>query len=70
VFGIESYYRNQLAGPLWVEGVDIERTRSRGASTPGATTRTALHERRAARFTEIVDFDAEAEQIQALFAQV
>lgn len=79
VFGIESYYRDQLAGPLWVDGVtsiDIERRSidevhaelRRLASDPEHHLRMA--EAAAARFREIVDFDAEAEQIRAMLAQV
>lgn len=79
VFGIASYYRDQLAGPLWVDGVtsiDIEH-RSRDevaaklrelANDPERHIR--MCEAAAARFREVVDFDAEAEQIRALMAQV
>ncbi len=79
VFGIQSYYANQLAGPLWVDGVtsiDIEhRTREevvrelrRLRDDPDHHLR--MSEAAFARFREVVDFDAEAEQIKALMAQV
>jgi len=79
VFGIESYYRDQLAGPLWLDGttsVDIERRSQdevraelrRLREDPDHHLR--MCEAAAARFREVVDFDAEAEAIRALLAQV
>jgi hypothetical protein len=79
VFGIQSYYANQLAGPLWIDGVtsiDIEhRTREevvrelrRLRDDEDAHLR--MSEAAAARFRAIVDFDAEAEAIRAMLAQV
>lgn len=79
VFGFESYYRDQLAGPLWVDGVtsyDIER-RSRDEvvallrqlrDEPDRHRR--MCEAAAARFREVVDFDAEEAAIRDLFARV
>lgn len=79
VFGIEAYYRNQMAGPLWVDGVtsyDIEhRTRDevirliRGLALDEDKHR-RMCEAAAARFREIVNFDAEEQAIRAMFAQV
>jgi hypothetical protein len=79
VFGIESYYRDQMAGALWVDGVtsfDIEhRTREEVIALIRDLARDEDRHRRmceaaAARFREVVDFDAEAEAIRAMFAQV
>lgn len=79
VLGIASYYADQLAGPLWVEGVtsfDI------GSRSPAETLDiiARLHadegmhlrmcEAAAARFREVVDFDAEAEGVRDLLARV
>jgi hypothetical protein len=79
VLGIASYYVNQLAGPLWVEGVtsfDI------GGRSPEETLSLVarlrddedLHlrvcEDSAARFRDIVDFRAEAEDVRRLLGQV
>jgi len=79
VFGFESYYRDQLAGDLWVDGVtsfDIER-RSRDeviALLRQLAANPEMHQRMceaaAARFREVVNFDEEEQQIRALFAQV
>jgi glycosyltransferase involved in cell wall biosynthesis len=79
VFGYAGYYASQLAGPLWVEGVtsfDLE-----GKSPDDVVRLLAelrqdeerhlrMSEAAAARFREIVNFDEEAEQIRAMFAQV
>jgi hypothetical protein len=79
VFGIESYYRDQIAGDLWIDGVtsiDIER---RSADEVRAELRRLrddpdhhlrMCEAAAARFREVVDFDAEADNIRAMLAQV
>jgi len=79
VFGFESYYRDQLAGALWIDGVtsfDIER-RSRDevvALLRQLEANPEMHLRMcdaaAARFREVVNFDEEEQQIRALFAQV
>jgi glycosyltransferase involved in cell wall biosynthesis len=79
VFGYAGYYASQLAGPLWVEGVtsfDLE-----GKSPDDVVRLLAelrqdeerhlrMSEAAAARFREVVNFDDEAEQIRAMFAQV
>jgi len=79
VLGIASWYADQLAGPLWIEGVtsfDIEHL------SPPETL--ALVERlhrdeelhlrmcadAAARFREVVDFRAEAADVERLLARV
>lgn len=79
LLGIHGYYRNQMAGALWIEGVtawDIER---RSQDEVIALLRRfrddeEFHQRAceaaSARFREVVDFDAEADQIRALMAQV
>jgi hypothetical protein len=79
VFGYAGYYASQLAGPLWVEGVtsfDLE------SKSPDDVVRllaelrqdeerhVRMSEAAAARFREVVNFDEEAEQIRAMFAQV
>lgn len=79
LFGIESYYRGQMAGPLWVDGVttiDIERrSRDEVLRELRRLQQDEDHHRRmceaaAARFRDIVDFAGEAEQIRAMLAQV
>jgi hypothetical protein len=79
VFGFESYYRDQLAGALWEDGVtsiDIER---RSVDEIAGLLRELrddpdkhlrMCEAAAQRFREVVDFDAEAERIRDLFARV
>lgn len=79
VFGIRSYYTDKLAGPLWVDGetcIDIER-RSRDEvldilrrlrADPDEHQR--MCDASAARFRQIVDFDAEATKIADLLALV
>lgn len=79
VFGIAGYYANQMAGPLWIDGVttiDIEhRTREEVARELRRLRDDEAHHLRmceaaAARFREIVNFDEEANAIRTLFAQV
>jgi hypothetical protein len=79
VFGFEGYYRDQLAGPLWIDGVtsiDIER-RSRDEVLAelrrireDEDRHLRMCEAAAARFREVVNFDEEEQAIRALFAQV
>ena len=75
VVGARRYYADKLAGPLWVEGVtswDIDHHSQaetidflRGLrSDPERHGR--MCEAMAARFREVVDFDAQAESIRAL----
>lgn len=75
VIGSYRYYRDKLAAPLWVEGVtsfDIDRlSRDEVAATIRALRDdperyVAMCEAAAARFREVVDFDAEAEAIRGL----
>lgn len=79
VFGSEGYYRSQLAGPLWIDGVtsiDLDR-RTRSEAIEELHRLAADPERHfemsaaaAARFREVVDFDAEASQIAGLLERV
>lgn len=79
VFGHESYYRDQLAGPLWIDGVtsfDLERRSPDEVDAVLARIRgdedyhLRLCENAAARFREVVDFDADAEAVRALIESV
>ena len=79
VIGYESYYRDQLAGPLWQEGVtsfDItDKTAHEVGNLLSELQReperiVAMGEAAAARFREVVDYDAEEVAIRAMFAQV
>lgn len=76
VFGSEHYYRDKLAGPLWVEGVTSFDVDALGTTGCAAKIRELRDNRdaylevcaaSAARFDEIVDFAADAEQIGELF---
>jgi glycosyltransferase involved in cell wall biosynthesis len=79
VVGFEWYYRSQLAGPLWQEGVtsfdlsdkspdEIALIIDRLANDPDLRLR--MGENAAARFREVVDFDAEEESIRRMFEAV
>lgn len=77
--GTASYYADKLGGPLWVEGetsFDVQRhTKDETvAFIRRLLVDDELHERMsramAARFREIVDFDAEAEQIRLMLDNV
>lgn len=79
LIGHEWYYRTQLAGPLWQEGVtsfditdkspgDVAAILDRLYHDPDLRLR--MGEAMAARFREVVDFDAEEQAIRAMFAQV
>jgi hypothetical protein len=79
VFGWESYYRDQLAGPLWVDGVtsfDIERRAPHEVNRllrriiGDEDYHLRLCENAAMRFREVVDFDADAEAIRTLIESV
>lgn len=75
VIGSASYYRDKLAGPLFVEGetsFDLDRYRDpelveiiRRLATDDDYHR-RISENAAARFREVVDFASEAEQIRAM----
>lgn len=74
-----TYYEDKLGGPLFVEGVtsfDVQRHSQQETIDfiRRLATDDELHERMsramAARFREIVDFDAEAEAIRAMFTKV
>jgi hypothetical protein len=79
VFGIEPYYADKLAGPLWVDGVtSIDISRRSPDEVLGILRRLRedpeehlrMSEAASARFREIVDFDAEADQVKALLDNV
>jgi hypothetical protein len=79
VLGMADYYRDQLAGPLWVEGVTSFDIRNLSPDATLALIRRLhddeeMHHRMcaaaAARFREVVDFDAEADGVRALLARV
>jgi hypothetical protein len=79
VIGFFDYYRNQMAGPLFEEGVT---TYDLGRHSPeeivafishlrnDETEHIKMCEASAARFREIVNFDEEEQAIRAMFAQV
>lgn len=79
VIGYEWYYRTQLAGPLWQEGVTSFDLTDK---TPGEAVaildrlyhdpdlRLRMGENAAKRFREVVDFEAEAEAVRKLFEAV
>lgn len=79
VVGYEWYYRSQLAGPLWHEGVTSFDLTDKSSSEAVAIIdrlnadpelRARVGDAAAARFREVVNAEAEAEQIRAMFAQV
>jgi glycosyltransferase involved in cell wall biosynthesis len=79
VIGHEWYYRNQLAGPLWQEGVtsfDItDKSVDEVASLidrlhDDPDLRLRMGENAAKRFREVVDFDDEEQQIRRMFEAV
>ena len=79
VIGYESYYRDQLAGPLWLEGVTSFDITDRTAHEVGNLLAELAREpgrlvemgaAAAARFREVVDYDEEERAIRAMFAQV
>ena len=79
VIGHEAYYRNQLAGPLWQEGVtsfditdksvhEVANLVDRLYGDPDLRLR--MGEAAAARFRDVVDFDAEAQKIRTLVESI
>lgn len=79
VIGYESYYRDQLAGPLWQEGVTSFDITGKTAHEVGNLLSELQREperivemgsNAAKRFREIVDFDAEEQAIREMFARV
>lgn len=79
VFGRAAYYVDKLAAPLWVEGVtsidigtklpgQVRDELRRLRDDPDAHLR--MSEASAKRFREVVNFDAEAEQIRKMFEGV
>lgn len=79
IIGYESYYRDQLAGPLWQEGVTSFDITGKTAHEVGNLLSELQREperivemgaNAARRFREIVNFDEEEQAIRAMFAQV
>jgi hypothetical protein len=79
VIGHEWYYRSQLAGPLWEEGVtSFDITDKAPDEVAGIVDRLyndpdlrlRMGENAARRFRAIVDFDEEEQRIRGLFSQV
>jgi hypothetical protein len=79
VIGYESYYRDQLAGPLWQEGITSFDLTDKTAHEVGNLLSELQREperivemgdNAARRFREVVDFDKEEQDIRAMFAQV
>lgn len=79
VIGHEWYYRSQLAGPLWQEGVTsfditdqpveyVTALLDRLYNDPGLRLR--MSEAAATRFREVVNFDEEEQALRAMFARV
>jgi hypothetical protein len=75
VFGFASYYADQLAGPLWVDGVTSYDLTHRSQDEVARLLRELLDdpdkhlrmsEAAAARFREVVNFDEDAEKVRAL----
>jgi hypothetical protein len=79
VIGYQSYYQNQLAGPLWQEGVTSFDITGKTAHEVGNLL-AELHREperivemganAARRFREVVDFDAEEQAIRRMFSRV
>lgn len=79
VFGRAAYYADKLAGPLWLDGITSIDIGTRSREDVASWLRRIrddeeLHLRMsqaaAERFREIVNFDAEAEQIKAMLEKV
>ena len=79
VFGIEPYYADKLAGPLWVDGeTSIDISRRDKAEVLGILRRlrddedehVRMCEAAARRFREVVDFDEDARNVRALMERV
>lgn len=79
VIGYEWYYRTQLAGPLWQEGVTSFDLTDKSPADAVAILDRLYHdpdlrlrmgENAARRFREVVDFDEEEQAIRRMFAQV
>jgi hypothetical protein len=79
VIGYESYYRDQLAGPLWQEGITSFDITGKTAHEVGNLLSELQREperivemgaNAAKRFREIVDFDEEEQAIRAMFETV
>lgn len=76
VVGRASYYRDKLAGPLWVDGVTSFDVDTRSRDEVIAILRRlrddddfhgAISENAARKFREVVSFDEDAEKIRAMF---
>ena len=79
VFGYEWYYKSQLAGPLWQDGVTSYDLTNRSVEETASLLRMLrdnpdrheeMCEAAARRFREIVNFDEEEQAIRRMFEQV
>ncbi len=79
VIGYESYYRDQLAGPLWQEGVTSFDLTDKTAHEVGNLLAELQREpdrivemgaNAAKRFREVVNYDAEEQEIRRMFSRV
>ena len=79
VFGFEDYYRTQMAGPLWQDGITSFDIGSRSPDGVAELLRMLrdnpdkhleMCEAAAARFREIVNFDEEEQAIRRMFESV
>ncbi len=79
VFGFASYYADQMAGPLWVDGVTSYDLTNRSHEEVARLLRELrddpekhqrMSEAAARRFLEIVNFDEDAERVRKLIASV
>lgn len=79
VIGYEWYYRSQLAGPLWQEGVTsfdlTDKTPAEAVAIldrlyHDPDLRLRMGENAAARFREVVDFDEEEQAVRRMFEAV
>ena len=79
VFGFEDYYRTQMAGPLWQDGITSFDIGSRSPDEVAGLLRMLrdnpdkhlrMCEAAAARFREIVNFDEEEQAIRRMFEEV
>lgn len=79
VFGYQGYYANQLAGPLWQEGVTSYNIEGRSIDEVVGLIRglkddpdrhRQMCEAAAARFREVVNFEADAEALRTLIESV
>lgn len=79
VFGYQQYYKDKLAGPLWIDGVtswDVgthaygENVAKMRELRADADTHQRMCAAAAARFREVVNFDEDAEKVKRMFEKV